>query len=945
MKTRLLSALLLLSLLASFITPTLAQTVAPHAPTDATTLILPLVLKQTGNTVQPADWPQLGRDPQHTNASPQSVAPPFCYTWKWYAVPMASRAQPVVANGRLYIGGMDGVLYARSAGSGAPLWSYATGGPIRHSAAVANGLVLTGSHDGYTYALDALTGVRAWRVFTGRSATAPLVDAARQVVYVAATDGNLTALRLGDGGLIWQFAAGAPILTSPALSADGASVYLGNEAVQAIAVNAITGAERWRTQLAGQSLGERYPLVTGSRVLYRAQPLYFFHRLLHQGDDVLNQAGALQATWSADWSAVRPHILAYLTAQPDKQTFFVLDAASGQPAGVAPLLYTYGNNDPAAMPVQSAAGLFVVYRPRRGIQNESGTVHVSTQYDAELGKMDLASLDIAPVVSDGNLGYPLEFRLTSDEPAMLTMGGDWLWVDNWERLGGVNVTTGELAHVGGVSNVWPECGSPGEPSAAASPDQTECGPGTDNPFFPMSGAGEPYPFPSPRVTEGHSRGGVVVANNMLYWRVIEGGLAGLSHQSGAACPAPLVYSDSAGGGLDVTPMGSPTAEPLPLAVSVTPAAMRPLARPLAEYLTLDLTTPVANPHPDLVARLNAEVTALLDLADGDHLLPIYIERGFTTSYIWPYNTPPDKTGIPSITYGADGNAYWHDPGELLLSLAQAYPYLAGSLQTRVAAFLADEWARYSPLSDLPWGDPGRDWLRAGAAREYYAVLFRDELNNWPPPAANLSALYAVWLWSKNSGDWSYAQAHWNQIKSFFANRQSVRYYADIAGLIGYYRLAVHFNDSAAQTQAEQAALAALQAGLDFAAFAAAAEADYPDPRLPDPPSGWYAPVFYGLTPEIGLYLGEQLNGAAEAYLLSKETGDGLRWWYLTRAGAHAEVGETSFMAPIAGWSHYLAHAYVAGAVQPDLLAWLDRPYTTGDVYSLQKIVAAIQSGG
>jgi hypothetical protein len=94
-----------------------------------------------------------------------------------------------------------------------------------------------------------------------------------------------------------------------------------------------------------------------------------------------------------------------------------------------------------------------------------------------------------------------------------------------ERLGGVNVSTGQLVHVRAVSNDWPEC-------------DAQCGLGTANPFFPLSGSGAAYPFPSPRVTEGHQRGGVVIANNMLYWRVIKDWLAGISHRAGASCVAP-----------------------------------------------------------------------------------------------------------------------------------------------------------------------------------------------------------------------------------------------------------------------------------------------------------------------------------------------------------------------------------------------------------------------
>ena len=125
--------------------------------------------------------------------------------------------------------------------------------------------------------------------------------------------------------------------------------------------------------------------------------------------------------------------------------------------------------------------------------------------------------------------------MTSDEGGVLTMSGKLLLVDNWERLGGINVNSGQLVGIGIVSNDWPECYS-------------QCGPGGPNPFFPMSGKStDPaYPFPSPRTAEGHSRSGAVVADNMIFWRVIEAGLAGISHTSGGTCSAPKQWRDSAG---------------------------------------------------------------------------------------------------------------------------------------------------------------------------------------------------------------------------------------------------------------------------------------------------------------------------------------------------------------------------------------------------------------
>ncbi|MCS7259318.1 MAG: hypothetical protein NZ765_00845, partial [Anaerolineae bacterium] len=684
----------------------------------------------------------------------------------------------------------------------------------------------------------------------------------------------------------------------------------------------------------GQSMAERYPVVVGDFVIYRTQPLYALWQLLHEGDDVMDQAGSVNmGNWDADWEAIRPHIINYLMANPHKQTFFVLNAADGTLRGVAPVLYTYGNQDIPNTPVVRAGAVYtayVTYRARTGIQSSSPhAVHVSSRYDAELGLMNLQTLTAITGLRSSTYpasAFNYEFRLTSDEPAVMTMGGNILLVDNWERLGGIRLTTpisGQLVHIGHVADIWPECG--GGPGSG-------CGPGGPNPFFPLSGnpADPAYPFPSPRVGEGAARAGAVIAHNMIYWRVIEGGLAGIGTRTGERCPPPRVYTRT-----------------LPPPPSPTPPAVTAM-RPLTDYVTLDLTTPAAHPPADLVARLRREVRDLIALRP--YPMPYYFQRGMTNSAMWPHNStqPPEP---PAITYRGGGNAVWHDSGELLLTLAQAYPYLDAVLQQEVTQYVNAALAQYPPWEDMPWGG---DWLKNAAPREPYPVPddIRQNLNNWPPPAASPITLYAVWLWAKNTGNWDIVRNNWSALTALYnAHRNNLPYYADFAGLIGYARMARHLfgTTSLTYTQAVDVAVAALQAGRVITSYIAYAKSitQYWTPL--DNQSewasfeGWYLPVFYGLTPEIGLYLREQTGGLAAAHVLSREAGDGLRWWYLTRAGIHAEEGESSYVAPEAAWSHFLAHAYILGDDQESLRRWLDRPWGRGDLYSIQKLVAALQA--
>ena len=876
-----------------------------------------------------ADWPQLGHDPQRTNASKVQVDAPICYAWKWFQVPFASRAQPVVANGIFYLGSMNGKLYARDAKTGAAKWDFAADGAIRHSAGVfiaslvgGNGLVIFSSYnglDGTTYALDAVTGVLKWKANTGPSATAPLLHSSRLRVYVASTNGKFTALDAKTGEQVWQKDFGAPLLTSPSLSNDEKTVFLGAEDMRAIAVDAGTGDSLWQTRLPGQSLSERYPVVMNDVVVYRSQSLHYFHFLLQGwGDAVMDQAGPVitgtnGAGINEDWAKVKPKIMSHLTANPDQQTFFALNIADGKSRGVAPVLYAYGSNDPPNVPVFVNGKTYVTYRARRGIQTDSPTVHVTTKYDAELGSMDMSSLEITGL-RGGKIAGQQQWRMTSDEPAMLTVGGNMIWVDNWERVGAMYLGSGTHVHGAAIANPSPGC-------------IELCG-GSVRAFFPLTGNGLSFPFPATISGEGQSRAGAVIANGMVYWRLLGGGLAAMKTQQGASCDTPAVWG--------------PTQEPAP---SLPPAPTT--THVITDYVSLDLTTPVANPPADLVERLRAEIRDIV--TSGGHLMPYYMERGFGDPKVWPAGSVTKGSEIPNISFEGRGKAFWHDPGELLYTMAMAYPYLDAPLQQQAKAYMADEMKRYSPLEALPYNNKNADWMRTGIARERYGVPMRAKLNNWPISKISLAMFYGLWLWSKNTDDWSYACANAATVKARYSElKGNARYYADIAGLIGYARLSQALTQrscagwsssdfAAAQTNA----LEMLKAGQAYATFQTNARADYLDPR--DLATGWSLPEMRGLTPEMGLFIAEQTKGAARNEIALKQNNAGLRWWWFTRGGMHAEEGEASVMPPSTAWAHFLARAYIIKDSQAALRGWLDYAWGKGDLYSIQKLVATIQA--
>ncbi len=446
------------------------------------------------------DWPMLQHDAQRSGYTDQEVRPPYEFLWRWHAPPLASRTQPVVAGGILYIGSLDGNMYALNAMTGEIIWTRETGGPIRHSAAVVDGKVFFGSHDTNIYALDAATGGALWSFPTGAGiSTAPVVG--NGMVYIGSRDGFFYALDADTGYLQWKYETGGPIETSAALSEDGTIVFFGSEDMHAYAVYAASGGLKWKTKLpGGQSMRDRWPVVIGDKVIFRTQPLVNFQTLMQAEDELFDSLGA-----DPDWSTVeKPAIIDFLSDNPHYRDFFVLDIYTGQEKFIAPVLYSGGNGDIADMPVvnRDTGEVFVRYRFTGGFLNELGIGKgASLDYSPAIGKMDLVNNDITPVDPEDIYDFNWQFHMISDETSHFSLGGSMLFVDSWTRLGGIDVKTRELFEVANVINNWSGCGDVCD---------------VDGPM-PVYDYAFPYDPAISVQAEGRSWRPTIIADGVIYW--------------------------------------------------------------------------------------------------------------------------------------------------------------------------------------------------------------------------------------------------------------------------------------------------------------------------------------------------------------------------------------------------------------------------------------------
>ena len=161
----------------------------------------------------------------------------------------AVQAAPVVGNGAVYFGSIDGNIYALDINSGNLLWSYATntGSGTGSAAALVNGILYQGMGD-FMFALNASSGTLLWRYqMTYFTSAAPAVQ--NGTVYTSSYDGGVYALNANTGALLWKVSSYS--LYFGALAVANGNVYAcgSQSALGLAALDEQTGSIVWSQPL------------------------------------------------------------------------------------------------------------------------------------------------------------------------------------------------------------------------------------------------------------------------------------------------------------------------------------------------------------------------------------------------------------------------------------------------------------------------------------------------------------------------------------------------------------------------------------------------------------------------------------------------------------------------------------------------------------------------
>lgn len=139
--------------------------------------------------------------------------------WKMEVKNGAFEATPIIVDGVVYIGDMDGKLFALDLATGKEKWNWKIDSGFIASPAYRDGLLYLGDIDGVCHCLEASTGKEKWK-FAAEAEVDASANFWRDKVLFASQDTNLYCRDAATGKEVWKYAIPDQIRCTPTVVGD-----------------------------------------------------------------------------------------------------------------------------------------------------------------------------------------------------------------------------------------------------------------------------------------------------------------------------------------------------------------------------------------------------------------------------------------------------------------------------------------------------------------------------------------------------------------------------------------------------------------------------------------------------------------------------------------------------------------------------------------------------
>ncbi len=194
------------------------------------------------------DWPMFRGSSTLTGVGNMDLPSPLKLRWSFQAKD-SIESSACIAGGSVFVGTMEGALYAIELATGKLRWRYPTSAGIQESSpCIHNGLVYIGDLNGIFHAVDASTGKARWTFKAGAEIKSS-PNAVGNRVYFGSYDQNLYCLSAETGALLWKYSTDGPVHCTPSI--DKKNVYISGCDETFRAIDAISGQQNYTLQLGG----------------------------------------------------------------------------------------------------------------------------------------------------------------------------------------------------------------------------------------------------------------------------------------------------------------------------------------------------------------------------------------------------------------------------------------------------------------------------------------------------------------------------------------------------------------------------------------------------------------------------------------------------------------------------------------------------------------------
>ena len=162
------------------------------------------------------DWPLFRGDALASGVSKSVLPAKLELLWKVPSQGTAFESTPAIVDGVVYIGDMDGRLYAFDLGTGEKKWESKFEDGFLAGIAAKDGAIYLGDIAGKFYCVDAATGKTRWG-FTTQAEIDSSANFYKDRVIVGSQDATLYCLSRSDGKLVWKFSIADQIRCSPTI--------------------------------------------------------------------------------------------------------------------------------------------------------------------------------------------------------------------------------------------------------------------------------------------------------------------------------------------------------------------------------------------------------------------------------------------------------------------------------------------------------------------------------------------------------------------------------------------------------------------------------------------------------------------------------------------------------------------------------------------------------